>query len=279
VRRVRPLHIEGAWVNEPEIFLDDRGSFHEWFRGRDFRGATGQGLALAQANCSVSGRGSIRGVHYADVPPSQAKYITCVRGAVLDVVVDIRTGSPTYRQWETVRLDDETHRAVFVSEGLGHAFFALTDDATVVPVLSRLRPGPRARHQPARRRTGHPLARRHRTAAVTQGRRGTHSGRSGAAGPAAVVRTVCRVPCKPLAATQEEVVAGLAEIVNEIAGIPVEEVRPDKSFTDDLDVDALSMIEVVVAAEERFDVKIPDDDVRNLKTVGDATDYVLRHQS
>lgn len=82
-----------------------------------------------------------------------------------------------------------------------------------------------------------------------------------------------------MAATQEEIVAGLAEIVNEIAGIPVEDVQLDKSFTDDLDVDSLSMVEVVVAAEERFDVKIPDDDVKNLKTVGDATDYIVKHQA
>ena len=82
-----------------------------------------------------------------------------------------------------------------------------------------------------------------------------------------------------MAATQEEIVEGLAEIVNEIAGIPTEDVQLDKSFTDDLDVDSLSMVEVVVAAEERFDVKIPDDDVKNLKTVGDATDYILKHQA
>ncbi|MFH9348276.1 acyl carrier protein [Kitasatospora sp. NPDC017646] len=76
-------------------------------------------------------------------------------------------------------------------------------------------------------------------------------------------------------ATQNEVQEGLAEIVNEIAGIPVEDVQLDKSFTDDLDVDSLSMVEVVVAAEERFDVKIPDDEVKNLKTVGDAVNYIL----
>jgi acyl carrier protein len=79
-------------------------------------------------------------------------------------------------------------------------------------------------------------------------------------------------------ATKEEIVAGLADIVNEIAGIPVEDVQPEKSFTDDLDVDSLSMVEVVVAAEEQFDVKIPDDDVKNLKTVGDAVDYILNAQ-
>ncbi|MEV6973882.1 acyl carrier protein [Kitasatospora sp. NPDC093806] len=76
-------------------------------------------------------------------------------------------------------------------------------------------------------------------------------------------------------ATKDEVLEGLAEIVNEIAGIPTEDVELDKSFTDDLDVDSLSMVEVVVAAEERFDVKIPDDEVKNLKTVGDAVDYIL----
>ncbi|GAB2600471.1 acyl carrier protein [Streptomyces capparidis] len=81
-----------------------------------------------------------------------------------------------------------------------------------------------------------------------------------------------------MAATKDEIVTGLAEIVNEIAGIPAEDVQLDKSFTDDLDVDSLSMVEVVVAAEERFEVKIPDDDVKNLKTVGDAVDYILNVQ-
>ena len=78
-----------------------------------------------------------------------------------------------------------------------------------------------------------------------------------------------------MAATQDEVLTGLAEIVNEIAGIPTEDVELDKSFTDDLDVDSLSMVEVVVAAEERFDVKIPDDDVKSLKTVCDAVNYIV----
>ncbi|RPF37404.1 dTDP-4-dehydrorhamnose 3,5-epimerase [Streptomyces sp. TLI_185] len=133
---MRPLGIEGAWVLEPKVFPDDRGSFHEWFRGAEFRDATGQDLTLAQANCSVSKRGTLRGIHFADVPPSQAKYVKCVRGAVIDVIVDIRVGSPTYKQWEAVRLDDESHHAVYLSEGLGHAFFALTDDATVVYLCS-----------------------------------------------------------------------------------------------------------------------------------------------
>ena len=133
---MKPLSIEGAWVHEPSLFPDERGSFHEWFRGADFRSSTGHDLSLAQANCSVSRRGTLRGVHFADVPPSQAKYVKCVRGAVLDAIVDIRVGSPTYGQWELVRLDDETHASVYLSEGLGHAFLALTDDATVVYLCS-----------------------------------------------------------------------------------------------------------------------------------------------
>ncbi|MEU5366807.1 dTDP-4-dehydrorhamnose 3,5-epimerase [Streptomyces sp. NPDC005925] len=133
---MRPLEIEGAWVLEPKVFPDGRGSFHEWYRGEEFREATGYDLGLTQANCSVSRRGVLRGVHFADVPPGQAKYVTCVRGAVLDVVVDVRVGSPGFGRWEAVRLDDDTRHAVFLAEGLGHAFLALTDDATVVYLCS-----------------------------------------------------------------------------------------------------------------------------------------------
>ena len=80
-------------------------------------------------------------------------------------------------------------------------------------------------------------------------------------------------------ATTEEIRADLAEIVNEVAGIDADDVQLDKSFVDDLDVDSLSMVEVVVAAEEKFDVKIPDDEVKNLKTVGDAVAFIERAQA
>ncbi len=80
-------------------------------------------------------------------------------------------------------------------------------------------------------------------------------------------------------ATTEEIRSSLADIVNEVAGIPAEDVQMDKSFVDDLDVDSLSMVEVVVAAEEKFDVKIPDEEVKNLKTVGDAVAFIERAQS
>ncbi|MFC8513680.1 dTDP-4-dehydrorhamnose 3,5-epimerase [Streptomyces sp. NPDC057257] len=133
---MRSLGIAGAWALEPKVFPDERGSFHEWYRGAEFREATGYDLSLAQANCSISRWGVVRGVHFSDVPPGQAKYVTCVRGAVLDVVVDLRVGSPTFAQWEAVRLDDDTRHALFLAEGLGHAFMSLTDDATVVYLCS-----------------------------------------------------------------------------------------------------------------------------------------------
>jgi acyl carrier protein len=80
-------------------------------------------------------------------------------------------------------------------------------------------------------------------------------------------------------ATTEEIRTELAEIVNEVTGIPADDVQLDKSFTDDLDVDSLSMVEVVVAAEEKFSVRIPDDAVKDLKTVGDAVSYIERAQT
>lgn len=132
----RELAIAGAWEITPRQFGDDRGVFLEWFKEAPFAEAVGRGMALAQANCSVSAAGVVRGIHFADVPPGQAKYVTCTYGAVLDVAVDIRVGSPTFGKWDTVLLDDKDRRAVFLSEGIGHAFMSLQDNSTVVYLCS-----------------------------------------------------------------------------------------------------------------------------------------------
>ncbi|HET8591200.1 MAG TPA: acyl carrier protein [Nakamurella sp.] len=79
--------------------------------------------------------------------------------------------------------------------------------------------------------------------------------------------------------SSEEILAGLAEIVEEVAGVSATDVTADKSFTDDLDIDSLSMVEIAVQAEDKFGVKIPDDELANLKTVGDAVGYIERNQS
>ena len=85
---------------------------------------------------SVSAAGVLRGIHFADVPPGQAKYITCPKGAVLDVVVDIRVGSPTFAQWDAIVLDDVDRKCIYLEEGLGHAFLSLEDGSTVVYLCS-----------------------------------------------------------------------------------------------------------------------------------------------
>ncbi|MDR1266356.1 MAG: dTDP-4-dehydrorhamnose 3,5-epimerase [Propionibacteriaceae bacterium] len=133
---VRPLNIEGAWEFTPRQFGDDRGLFLEWFTAQSLAGAAGHHFELGQANLSVSAAGVIRGVHFADVPPGQAKYVTCPAGAVYDVVVDLRTGSPSFGRWEGVRLDAVSRRALYLSEGLGHAFCSLADGSTVVYLCS-----------------------------------------------------------------------------------------------------------------------------------------------
>ena len=133
---ISPLEIADAYVCAPRAFGDDRGTFLEWFRADKLAEVTGRTFTPVQANHSISRRGSLRGVHFADVPPGQAKYVYCPRGAVLDIAVDLRTGSPSYGKHAVVRLDDQDRRGVFLSEGLGHAFLALTEDAHVTYLIS-----------------------------------------------------------------------------------------------------------------------------------------------
>ena len=148
--KINPLPIEGAYHVVPTLHGDPRGLFGEFYRYDRLTEAVGHPLRLAQGNLSVSAKDVVRGVHFADVPPGQAKYVQCVRGAVVDVIVDIRVGSPTFGRWEAVRLDDVDRHAVYVAEGLGHGFCALTDDATLAYLCSET-------YAPAREHTVHPL--------------------------------------------------------------------------------------------------------------------------
>lgn len=166
---IQPLPIVGAWVVTPTIFGDDRGAFLESFRGDVLATHAGRSFDVVQTNVSVSAAGVLRGLHYADIPPSQAKYVTCVQGAVLDVVVDIRVGSPTFGRHAAVVLDDVDRKAVFVAEGLGHAFMSL-EDGSVVTYLCSATYAPQREHGidpldpalgidwPDTDRTGRPLA-------------------------------------------------------------------------------------------------------------------------
>lgn len=144
------LRVPDAFEVVPRQFRDERGTFLEWFRADLLTEVSGRRLPVEQANLSVSHRGVVRGVHFADVPPGQAKLVTCPAGAALDVVVDLRVGSATFGQWDSVLLDGLGRRAVFVGEGLGHGFVALSGEATVAYLCS-------APYSPSREHAVHPL--------------------------------------------------------------------------------------------------------------------------
>ena len=123
--------ISGVWRFDPILRPDDRGVFLESFKESVFVETVGHSFDLAQMNISVSRAGTVRGVHFADVPPGQAKYVQCFSGKILDIVVDIRVDSPTFGQYEAIELDADSRSGLYISVGLGHAFCALSDSATV----------------------------------------------------------------------------------------------------------------------------------------------------
>lgn len=131
-----PLSIEGAWKVTPAVHGDDRGWFMEMFKLEAFEDAVGHSFSAPQVNVSNSAAGVVRGIHFSQLPISQAKYVTCLGGAILDVVVDIRVGSPTFGKYESVLLDSRSPRTLYISEGLGHAFMALEDNSTVCYMVS-----------------------------------------------------------------------------------------------------------------------------------------------
>jgi dTDP-4-dehydrorhamnose 3,5-epimerase len=130
------LDIKGAYVFVSQVHQDERGSFREWFSAESVRNLTGRDFLTAQANLSISSKGTLRGIHYSLASQGQAKWITCASGAIKDVIVDIRPGSSTFGKWIEVELRSGSGKAVFIGEGLGHAFLALEDNTTVVYLLS-----------------------------------------------------------------------------------------------------------------------------------------------
>jgi dTDP-4-dehydrorhamnose 3,5-epimerase len=128
------MKIKGAWVHTPIRHTDNRGHFEEQFKLSQIEQELGRTFTAKQVNQSVSNKGVIRGIHYTDSPAGQAKYVSCPKGRIWDVVVDVRKGSPTYGQWDAVELSAENGLSVLISEGLGHAFLSL-EDHTVVNYL------------------------------------------------------------------------------------------------------------------------------------------------
>lgn len=132
----KELSLPGVHLVTPKQLPDRRGAFFEGLRADLLGEAIGHPFEPKQINYSVSGRNTLRGLHSVTTPPGQAKYVTCVRGAVLDFVVDLRIGSPTFGRHESRELIPETGLAVYIPDGLSHGFVALTDDTCLCYVLS-----------------------------------------------------------------------------------------------------------------------------------------------
>jgi len=134
--KLTQLGIEGAWLAESPVWSDDRGFFREWFKSEDVKAVTGRDFGIEQANISLSSAGTLRGIHYSIAERGQAKWITCVSGSIKDVIVDVRPNSSSFGQWIEVELSGDSGNAVFISEGLGHAFLALMDNSMVAYLVS-----------------------------------------------------------------------------------------------------------------------------------------------
>lgn len=121
-------NIEGVVIIEPRLFKDDRGYFFESYSERDFNRQVGE-IHFVQDNESKSSYGVMRGLHFQRPPFTQSKLVRCVKGAVLDVAVDIRKGSPTYGQHVAVELTEDNHRQFFIPRGFAHGFAVLSPEA------------------------------------------------------------------------------------------------------------------------------------------------------
>ncbi|TCP53437.1 epimerase EvaD [Tamaricihabitans halophyticus] len=135
--QARELNIQGAYVFTPDIHRDARGFFVSPLLDSALTEAVGHSMfPVRQMSLSQSRRGVVRGVHYTRTPPGNGKFVHCPAGRVVDYIVDLRVGSPTFGNWDSVVLDRETCRSIYLPVGLGHAFAALRDDTVVSYMLT-----------------------------------------------------------------------------------------------------------------------------------------------
>lgn len=121
----------GAWIHDPNRHEDQRGHFEEQFKLSEIEAVLGRTFTVRQANKSVSHKGVVRGIHFSDSPHGQLKYVSCSRGAIWDIVVDLRIESKTFGSWDAAELSPDNGKAILISEGLGHSFLSLHDDSVV----------------------------------------------------------------------------------------------------------------------------------------------------
>ncbi len=133
---IEPLSINGSYLIQNDVFFDERGAFHEWFHNSKVLEKTGVNFEVKQANVSKSQRTTLRGIHFSLAEEGQSKLVTCVSGSILDVIVDLRQNSPTYKESVYVTLSSQSRTSVLIGPGLGHAFYALEDETVVTYLLS-----------------------------------------------------------------------------------------------------------------------------------------------
>jgi 5-epimerase len=136
-RTHRRLTVRGAWTTTPPVHHDDRGFFVSTYVDTEHTAIGGRPLfPVQQMSFSRSAVGVVRGIHYTCPPTGSEKYVYCSSGAVLDIAVDLRVGSPTFGSWDCVHLEADTGQAVYLPRGVGHAFVALTEGARMTYLLS-----------------------------------------------------------------------------------------------------------------------------------------------
>jgi dTDP-4-dehydrorhamnose 3,5-epimerase len=134
--KITKLEIEGSWLLESPIHSDNRGTFSEWYKSEIFLEATNQHFSPAQANISTSTKGTLRGIHFSLSEIGQAKLVLCASGEIQDVIVDLRLGSPTFGHHQSVHLEQNSGKSLYIAKGLGHGFLSLVDNSAVVYLVS-----------------------------------------------------------------------------------------------------------------------------------------------
>jgi dTDP-4-dehydrorhamnose 3,5-epimerase len=133
---LKSLSMIGPFIAHSTVHVDNRGDFLEWFKLKDLQAATGSDINFTQGNISRSHAKVLRGIHYSISPAGQSKWVTCIRGRILDYIIDLRVDSPTFKQWEEIEIKGMQGVAVFIPQGFGHAFLSMEDDSLVTYLVS-----------------------------------------------------------------------------------------------------------------------------------------------
>ncbi len=136
--KAEKTNLKDCWVLEPDVYEDERGYFYEGFNIEKFQKATGFDFEVKQLNQSRSAKGVLRGLHFQRGNKSQAKLVSCIEGEVLDVAVDLRMDSPTFRQYSLIRLSAHNKKHFFIPKGMAHGFLVLTEQAKLMYQVDEL---------------------------------------------------------------------------------------------------------------------------------------------